>query len=122
MVADRFFLIAQAAVYVSTGLWSLVSRPTFERVTGPKTDYWLVRMVGLLALVIGLSLLAGARQAVVTSPVWLLAIGSAAAFAAIDLSYALPRRISRVYLADAALEIALVVGLAVSWYMSRSAG
>jgi hypothetical protein len=122
MPADRFVLVAQSAVYVITGLWSLVSRATFERVTGPKTDYWLVRMVGLLALVIGISLYAGARQTVVTSPVWILAIGSAASFAAIDITYALPRRISRVYLLDAALEIAILIGLVVSRQASGTAG
>src|SRR4051812_27989036 len=116
MPAHRFVLLIQSAVYIVTGLWSIVSRSTFERVTGPKTDYWLVRMVGLLALVIGGSLLAAAWQETVSAAEWGLAIGSAVAFAAVDLTYAIPRRISRVYLLDALFELAIVVGLVVSWY------
>jgi hypothetical protein len=46
----------QAAYFLVTGLWPIVSRPTFEAVTGPKTDYWLVRTVGALASVIGTTL------------------------------------------------------------------
>src|SRR4051812_12349180 len=113
MPASRIALVVQAAVYLGTGVWSLVSRSTFERVTGPKTDYWLVRMVGLLAAVIGIALLVATRQPAIDASVWLLAIGSAAAFAAIDLRYAIPRRISRVYLLDAAFEIALIVALGI---------
>ena len=46
----------QAAYFLVSGLWPIVSRPTFEAVTGPKTDYWLVRTVGGLACVIGTTL------------------------------------------------------------------
>ena len=46
----------QAAYYVGTGLWSLVHRRSFERVTGPKREYWLVRTVGALAVAIGAAL------------------------------------------------------------------
>lgn len=51
--ALRALLLAQAAWYIASGLVSLLSRDLFEAVTGPKEDYWLVRMVGLLAVVIG---------------------------------------------------------------------
>jgi hypothetical protein len=112
-------LLVQATVYIVTGLWSILSRSSFERVTGPKTDYWLVRMVGLLATVIGLAILAAIWQTAVGTAVWLLAIGSAIAFAAVDVWYAIPRRISRIYLVDAVFEFVLVIGLAVSWYASR---
>ena len=37
----------QAAFYVGTGVWPIVHRRSFERVTGPKTDFWLARTVGL---------------------------------------------------------------------------
>jgi hypothetical protein len=60
-------LLAQAAWYLLSGAVSLVSRDLFEAVTGPKADYWLVRMVGLLAVVIGLTIGIGARAARPTS-------------------------------------------------------
>ena len=92
--------------YVASGLWPIVSYRTFERVTGPKTDDWLVKTVGLLAAVVGGTLVRhGGREAATRD----LAIGAAAAFAAVDTWYALRGRISRVYLADAAVEAALIV-------------
>jgi hypothetical protein len=51
----------------------------------------------------------------VRSPdVVLLAVTSAAAFAAIDLWYGLTGRISPVYLADAVVQICLLTGLALT--------
>lgn len=91
--------------YLLTGLWPLLSMRTFEWVTGPKTDRWLVRMVGLLAAVIGASLLA--RRG---SSDRILPVGSALAFASVDTTYSLRGAISRIYLADALLELALVAG------------
>ena len=93
------------AYYLVTGLWPLLSMRTFEAVTGPKSDRWLVRMVGLLAAVIGASLLA--RRG---STDRILPVGSALAFASVDTIYALRGRISRIYLADALLELGLVAG------------
>jgi hypothetical protein len=43
--AVRLLLRGQAMFYVITGLWPLVSLGSFERVTGPKTDDWLVHIV-----------------------------------------------------------------------------
>jgi hypothetical protein len=52
----RRILALQALYYLATGLWPLVHLSSFEAVTGPKTDDWLVHMVGLLAMVSGASL------------------------------------------------------------------
>ena len=98
----RAALQLQAAYYIGTGLWPLASRRAFEAVTGPKTDWWLVQMVGLLAATIGVSLSAGAREEPPSAPTRTLALLSALAFAGIDITYALRRRISPIYLADAA--------------------
>ena len=35
-------------VYLATGLWPLFNIESFQQVTGPKTDLWLVRTVGVL--------------------------------------------------------------------------
>ena len=102
----------QAVYYGITGLWPLVHLTSFELVTGPKIDDWLVHMVGLLAAVIGIVLgLAAARNRVWSAEVVTLAAGSALAFAAIDLWYGLSGRISWIYLADAVLQFCLVAGL-----------
>lgn len=72
--------------------------PSFEAVTGPKVDDWLVKMVGLLAAAIGLSLGAAVLRGETGSAVaGTLALTSAMAFAAIDLWYGLSGRISPIY-------------------------
>ena len=98
---DGRLLSTQAAYYVVTGAWPIVSIRTFEAVTGPKTDRWLVRMVGLLAAVIGTSLLRRRRH-----PDRVLAAGSSLAFASVDVVYTLRGTIRPIYLADALLEVA----------------
>ena len=45
---SRFVALAHACYYLITGVWPLLSIGTFEKVTGPKTDRWLVKTVGIL--------------------------------------------------------------------------
>ena len=104
----RFVLAGQAAYYILTGLWPLLHMGSFEAVTGPKVDDWLVKMVGLLAATIGITLALAVRFRRWGPEVRTLAILSALSFAAIDLRYALSGRISPIYLADAAAELGIV--------------
>ena len=99
----------QGWFYLLTGLWAIVDIDSFQRVTGPKLDLWLVKTVGVLVVVIGASLLAAARERRYGTPVLVLAVGSALGLAGIDLVYALGGRISPIYLPDAAAEIVLAV-------------
>jgi hypothetical protein len=107
--------LIQGLFYVATGVWPLIDIVSFQVVTGPKTDLWLVRTVGVLVTVIGAVLIAASRTRRVTPEIVMLAVGSALALAAIDLRYALAGRISAVYLADAAVEIALSVLWWIGW-------
>jgi len=111
----RAALLVQGTFYVLTGVWPLLAMWSFELVTGPKTDDWLVRMVGLLAASIGVTLLAAASRRRVTSEVRLLAVVSALSFAAIDLVYALTGRISAVYLLDAGVELTFAAAVGLAW-------
>jgi hypothetical protein len=99
--------VLQGVFYVATGLWPLVDIDSFQLVTGPKTDLWLVRTVGVLVTVIGAVLLSAARSRRLTDEIVLLAVGSALGLAAIDLVYVLSGRIAAIYLADAAVELSL---------------
>jgi hypothetical protein len=96
----------QTVYYVITAAWPFVSQQSFESVTGPKTDKWLVKTVGLLIGVIGLTL------AIPGSPKQrqFLGMSAASALTAIDLYYALKGRISKIYLTDSLIEIALLFG------------
>jgi peptidoglycan/LPS O-acetylase OafA/YrhL len=105
----------QAAYYIATGLLPFVSMRAFETITGPKTDRWLVKTVGLLVTVIGGALGLAARRRRVAPEVVLVAAGSAGALAAIDIVYVAKRRSSPVYLLDAVVEIGLFAGWLRHW-------
>jgi len=108
--------LAQGLYYVATGAWPLVSIRTFEAVTGPKVDRWLVKTVGVLVGVIGLALLLGRRQRRPSADRTLLAAGSAGALATIDTVYAVRGRISKIYLLDLLPELVFVVTwVATAW-------
>ena len=111
----RRLLVFQAGYYLATGVWPLVHLRSFEAVSGAKTDDWLVHTVGLLALAIGAALgVAAVHDRIRTPEIVALAAGSATAFAIIDFWYGLTGRISPVYLADGAVELALLTCLALT--------
>jgi hypothetical protein len=101
----------QGAYYIVSGAFPFVSRRAFEAVTGPKKDWWLVQMVGLLAITNGLALSASTSRDEISPEALSLSILSAASFAFIDTVYALKRRISPVYLCDAAVELAMIAAV-----------
>ena len=104
-----------AVYYALTGVWPLVSIRTFMAVTGPKTDVWLVKTVGLLVTAIGAAIGVAAWGGRFTPEVFVLAVGSAAALGAIDVYYHGRGVIARIYLLDAAAEALIVVG----WFVLR---
>ena len=112
----RHVASVQAAFYVGTGVWPLMHRRSFEWVTGPKTDFWLAQTVGLTVAAIGIGLAqAVSRQRGVPPELRTVAATSAAGLALIDLSFVARGRISKIYLADAAAEVALVA----AWFLTR---
>jgi len=111
----------QGVFYVLTGLWPILHMPSFEWVTGPKVDDWLVKTVGLLITVIGAVLLVAARRGRIGPEVVLLAVGSAGGLAAVDAIYAFADRISDIYLMDAIVEIGLGILWIVAWLRRGSA-
>ncbi len=89
-----------------TGAWPLVHMPSFEAVSGPKVDRWLVRTVGGLLVVNGLTQLSAGTTEAATALSRRLGLGTALTLAVIDIRYASTRRIRRIYLLDAAVELA----------------
>ena len=98
----------QGTYYAVTGLWPLLSISTFQLVTGPKTDTWLVQTVGVLVLAIALALLLAALRRQVRLETRVLGVASAVAFLLVDVVFYAQGRIGAIYLADAALELLLV--------------
>jgi hypothetical protein len=105
---------AQGAYFTATGVWPLVSLRTFEAVTGPKLDGWLVETVGALVGCIGSTLFSAGRRGRVTPEIAWLGAGTALALAAVDTVWVARRRLSRVYLLDAAVEAAIVAAWAIA--------
>jgi hypothetical protein len=101
--------LVQALYYIVTGFWPIVHIRSFETVTGPKTDDWLVKSTGALIGVIGLVLLASGKRRSTSIELPLLAAGSAAALAAVDVTYVKKRVIRPIYLVDAAAEVVLAL-------------
>jgi hypothetical protein len=104
---DRLAPAIQGSIYVVSGLWPIIHLRSFEKVTGPKADGWLVKTVGGLLAVIGATLIAGGVMQRPGRALRLLGLGSAGVLAFVDVIYARSGRISKIYLADAALQGAL---------------
>ena len=92
---------------------------SFEFVSGPKTDDWLVRTVAVLVLVVGLVLLSAAIKRDLGAPVRILAIGSAGGLAFIDFFYAMRGVIWPVYMLDGIGELVLIVLWAIALTRDR---
>jgi hypothetical protein len=116
-LSDRFMPVAlvQGGYYFVTGIWPLISIASFQFVTGPKVDLWLVKTVGVLVAVIGVGLLVAAYRRRATLEISLIALGSALGLIAIDVSYVLLAVIPPIYLLDAVVELALVAWWGVLW-------
>jgi hypothetical protein len=87
---------------------------TFEAVTGPKSDRWLVKTVGALIAVIGTTLVAGAARGP-AAELRYLGAATATVLACVDCIYVARRRISPVYLLDAVVELGILAGWAALW-------
>ncbi len=107
----RALAAVQGTWFLATGIWPLLDEASFEAVTGPKRERWLVKTVGVLVATVGATLLLASRRRGVSAEARLLGASSAAGLAAIELWYAgARRRIAPVYLADAVGELALLAG------------
>ncbi len=115
-LSDRHVAGLQAAYYLGTGVWPLLHRTSFERFTGKKTDFWLAQTVGATVVSVGLGLAqAAATRRRVAPELRTVALSSAIALALVDVVCVTRRRISSIYLLDAAAEAALIA----AWRMSR---
>jgi hypothetical protein len=114
LLPKRAVAMAQATYYAQSGLWPIVHLRSFEWLTGPKTDGWLVKTVGGLLSVTGGALGLAALSDRVTPELELVGAGSALTLAAIDVVYVARRRISPIYLLDAVANLGLLAGYAFS--------
>ena len=95
---------------VVTGLWPVVHMRSFEAVSGPKVDRWLVQTVGGLMAANGLVQLSARPDEQRLSLG--LGVGTAGVLAAVDLRYGSTGRISRIYLLDAVVQLGWIAAWA----------
>lgn len=106
--AWRAVAAAQAVYYIVTGLWPSLSPETFQAVTGPKTDVWLVQLFGILLCIPGGLLLWALRRPDPPAGVAALSIATAAVLLGGDVIFVARGDIGPVYLLDAAAELVLI--------------
>src|SRR5215217_4805539 len=104
--------VLQGVYFLVTGIWPLLSRRSFERVTAPKADFWLAQTVGVLVAAIGTVILVAERRERITPEVKFLALASAGGLGLIEAVFATQGRISKVYLVDALVEAVLIAAWA----------
>ena len=107
-VSVRSVLTVQAVYYLVTGAWAIVSPSTFQKITGPKHDIWLLKTVSALIMVVGAVLAFAVSRPRLTPDARLLAGASALVLMAVDVTYVAKRTISPVYLLDAPAQLLFI--------------
>jgi hypothetical protein len=113
MRGARLIAGAHAGYLAGTGIWAVVHRRSFEAVTGPKHDYWLVRIVGALAAVLGATLALAVARNRRTPEAVAAATGSVVVFSAAS-AWAGKNR-SRIYFGDLLVQPLALAGWLRSW-------
>ena len=91
--------------YFTTGIWPLIDIKSFMKVTGPKTDVWLVKTVGLLLAGVSVCLVVYFFMKADQSVIGTLAAVCSICLAGIDFYYAGKKVISPVYLIDGIIQV-----------------
>ena len=105
---DHLAALIQGIYFFVSGIWPILHMGSFLKVTGPKTDLWLVRTVGIILAVIGAVLIFAQVNAEINTSLIILAMGSALGLAVVEFIYVAKRVISPIYLGDAFLELILI--------------
>jgi hypothetical protein len=100
----------QGVFYFLTGVWPVIDIDSFMRVTGPKTDLWLVRTVGAILAINGLGFFVQRDFHFRLNAFWVTVLGLPFVLTIIDVYYVVSGTISPIYLGDAACEVALLLG------------
>ncbi len=102
--------LIQGAYYLITGMWSIISQRTFQKVTGSKESVWLVKTAGVLFRVIGGALMVGGLRPRPSMESQFLGPATAMGVAAAEIVYTTEDRIPPVYLLDAVVEASFLIG------------
>ncbi len=113
--------LVHGGYYLLFGAWPVLHLRSFEAITGPKNDDWLVVTVGVLLAVQGSVLLVAGLRGDIPELLRVVAVGTAIALAIVDVAYVSRGTIAPVYLLDAAAESTLVIGWSATFNHGRFA-
>lgn len=105
----------QGVFYLLTGIWPIIDIISFMKVTGPKTDIWLVKTVGVLVIVIAVAILAAAIRKRIPFEIFLLGSAGCVGFILVDTIYVFSDTIPPVYLLDAVAELLILIGWLITY-------
>jgi hypothetical protein len=112
MLTQQIYTIllwVQGIYTLLTALWGLIDIRSFMRVTGPKTDIWLVKTVSVLLLPITFCFFAALFLNMPFLPVTIIGILTTSGLAAIDFYYTTNRTIKWVYALDGIAEVLFLI-------------
>ena len=120
----RLLIGLHAAYLLIGGAWPLVHMPSFEAVTGPKDEHWLVRSVAGILIVISITLFAQLGKGRIEYAAITTAMGASFVLAMVGIITAIAAVISPIYLVDGAVHFFFFacwcIVLAGDFGMSRS--
>ena len=93
-----------------TGIWALIDVDSFMRVTGPKTDIWMVKTLSLMFTSMGLTFLLAAYLGEGKLLFSVLGFFTCASVLGIDVYYSLNEVIWKVYLIDGFMQMLFLAG------------
>ena len=106
----KWLLWVQGSYTLITALWAIIDIGSFMRVTGPKTDIWLVKTVSVVLAAIGITLIVSAvEKKGFNLRVGILDMTTALGVVIIDFYYSGNDVISMVYAIDGAVEVVFFV-------------
>jgi hypothetical protein len=98
-----------ALYFLTIGIWPVIDLNSFMFFTGPKTDIWMVKALGLLMTIIGLLLISATIRNKLIMEVIMLIVFSASALAGVEFYYGWNDMIPEIYLLDAAAELFFIL-------------
>lgn len=105
----RYLLLIVGVYSLITALWALIDIDSFMKVTGPKTDIWLVKTVSVLILAMAVFFIMQLKYSSPVVPVIILGILMSVGLASIDFYYTSQNTISDIYKADGFLQLVFML-------------
>lgn len=118
-IYPKVVALLQGAYDLVGGLWPLLHMASFEALTGPKTDGWLVRTVAGILVVVGVVLIQNALRGSVGHSVRWIAGGISLVLASVALISSLAGFISWLYFFDGLFHLAFALAWGLHYLLRK---